>query len=409
MCALMKHIKYKTSFWYLGLIVLGLCCSSTTSWARSRCQTKEAQLLSLSKRLERAESPKLWQSIYQESTTALELIENKHFNGDSKDDPKTVSSSNQIRTQLLCVQELLFESAFFLSDNRVKGALWSMRALGHAVSLSSLSQAIFTHPETKDRLRLLLKRVNRRTKVERKIKKAFKFGKHKTIFIPTQTKPYRLQLSIKQETEWLKCCGLFEGCKDAIQWKVYSQLGSELSFNLPAADYKLQWSGACVQHSNELSVNPRRNHTNEVEIPKMYCFSEIELLDELSQELIPFFDLPADKRPQITIDGVVLADQSKHLKAPENSKISVSYQGYKDQTTTVPMQGAKLKLLLKRCALSLVFQTQPKDLKISGPKRVYWGQPYTLKFERNGYMPLSKNIIVDKPESCSDAKFSVVG
>ena len=281
-----------------------------------------------------------------------------------------------------------------------------MRSLGHAVSLSSLSQAIFTHPETKDRLRLLVKRVNRRTKVERKIKKAFKFGKHKTIFIPTQTKPYRLQLSIKQEAEWLKRCGLFEGCK-ASQWKVYPQLGSELSFKLPAADYKLQWSGACVQHSNELSINPRRNQTSEVEVPKMYCFSEIELLDELSQELIPFFDLPADKRPQITIDGVALTDQSQHLKAPENSKISVSYQGYKDQTTTVPMQGAKLKLLLKRCALSLVFQTQPTDLKISGPKRVYWGQPYTLNFERNGYMPLSKSIIVDKPESCSDAKHSV--
>ena len=67
MYALMQHIKFKKSFLCIGLIVLGLCCSSTTSWARSRCQIKEAQLLSLSKRLERAESPKLWRSIYQES------------------------------------------------------------------------------------------------------------------------------------------------------------------------------------------------------------------------------------------------------------------------------------------------------------------------------------------------------
>ena len=147
MYALMPYIKLGKLSLCTGLILLGLCLFSTVSSARSHCQVKETQLLSLSSRLERAESPKAWQTIYQESLTALELIEKNYFSSNAKISVDV--GSTQARAQLLCVQELLFESSFFLSDDRVKGPLWSMRALGHAVILSSLSPTTLKRLETK--------------------------------------------------------------------------------------------------------------------------------------------------------------------------------------------------------------------------------------------------------------------
>ena len=403
MYALMPYIKLGKLSLCTGLILLGLCLFSTVSSARSHCQVKETQLLSLSNRLERAESPKAWQAIYQESLTALELIEKNYFSTNAK----TSVGSTQTRAQLLCVQELLFESSFFLSDDRVKGALWSMRALGHAVSLSSLSPTTLRRLETKDRLRLLLKRINRRKKGERKIQKSFKFGKHQTVFIPAQSKPYHLQLSIKEQASWLKRCGLFEGCKDASIWNIYTKVGSELSIYLPISDYKLEWSGACVQHNNELAISSLQKSKAAIKVPKLACFSEIELIDELSQEVISLFEQPATERPQVKVNGVILTDYTAPLKALENSEISVKYTGYKAKKTTIPTQGKKLKLFLKRCAVNLLFKTQPTDLEIEGPKRVYWGQSYTINFKRNGYLPLTKSIIVTKPKNCSNPKHTV--
>ncbi len=394
----------------LGLLcglVIGLSISSSTGFARTRCQVKEARLASLSRRLENAESPKLWKQIYDESQATLELIERKVFAGQAQ----STATLAQSRPKILCAQELLLESAFFLSDNRIEGVLWAMRALGHAVSISSLSQQVLKHPEMKDRLRLLLKRANRGKKAQRKIKRPFQLAKHQTVFVPAQSKPYELsiKLSQKQHSEWVKRCGLFEACQSASHWKIYPQLGSELSFSLPGADYELIWGGACAQHQNELKLSAYKGISKELSAPELTCYSLVELHDELSQESLPLpQDINSKELPSLTINKGKLKRISSNLGASEGSELSINYQGYTPQTVQVPMQGQKLNIKLKRCAINLEFKLNPSDLSIEGPKRVYWGQPYSLEFSRTGYIPLSKSITVPKPQSCEAASKHLV-
>jgi hypothetical protein len=376
---------------FFTILMQFVCCQNAI--ARTRCTVESPTLSILSKRLYRAESPKVWRLIYKETSDALRLLEVKFSQSDQ--------TSSQIRAQLLCAQELLLESAYFLSDDRQEGRLWAMKSIGHAVSLSSLTTDLLNTPSQKDRLRLLLKRVNRKSRSEKKSKASFKLGRFVTTFVSAQSKPYQLHLSTRHKSLWLKRCGLLKGCDKAIEWRVYPHRGMALSIKLPISDYQAIWSGACVNAETALSLSKKRTDSNELVTPKMSCLSSIHLIDKLTNESLSnssshtLFKLTDLDRELVREDNVV--------KAFEGSELVVDYPGYQPMTVIVPKLGKPLRISLMRCVVPLDIETSPKDVTISAPKKVYWGRSYQLLFTHKGYVSIKKTIIAPKPKNCSDS------
>lgn len=379
----------------LTVLMPFICCQNAI--ARTRCTVESPTLSILSKRLYRAESPKSWRIIYKETSDALRLLESKLSQSDQ--------TSNQIRAQLLCAQELLLESAYFLSDERQEGRLWAMKSIGHAVSLSSLTTDLLNTPSQKDRLRLLLKRINRRSRSEKKIKQSFKLGRFVTTLVSAQSKPYQLHLSTLHKSLWLKRCGLLKGCDEATNWRVYPHRGMPLSIKLPISDYQAVWSGACASAKTELSLSRKRIDSNELLTPKMSCLSSIHLVDKLTDESLSISEIDAEAHPlfKLTDTHQELVRENNIVKASENAEIVVYYPGYQPKTITVPKLGKPLRISLMRCVVPLDIETNPKDVTIRAPKKVYWGRSYQLLFKHKGYVSVKKTIIAPKPKNCSDS------
>ena len=232
-----------------------------------------------------------------------------------------------------------------LSDDRVEGRLWSMRALGHAVSISSLTQHLLTSLDNRERLKLLLKRVNK--KPSRRTKKIVPFsylGKLQSVYVSAQAKPYNLSLNLVNQEAWLKRCGLLEGCATATDWYVYSQRNNELNFQLPSSKYQAQWSGPCVDQETEFTVK-KSSTPLELSSPPMFCLSEVSLLDSVTKEKL---DLTQIKDTEIELSSqgnkADIVRKGDLLKVPEGSKIHLKLSGYEHQQIDIASLVKKLRL-----------------------------------------------------------------
>ena len=386
--------------------ILSCFVYSAQAEARTRCAISSPKLSSLSKKLRYAESPKAWRRIYQETSTALSIIEPQY------DQLRDIDhdARRRLRAELTCAQELLLESAFYLSDDNVEGHLWSMRGIGHVVSLSSLNQRILRSVENKERLSLLLRRAKPKAKRRGRSRRATsskqnRFGAWTSVYVSPQPKPYRLAVESAHRGEWIKRCGLISGCDDALKWRVYTQRDTELSFKLPAGDYRLSWSGACAQHAEDRSIKFAPEPT-ELNAPSMKCYSVISLVDSVTRSPVEQNDTDPTVAPQIkvlSVDPSSLRDTAGRVSAIEGSELLVTLRGYQDAKVTVGALGEPLNVKLKRCPVQLTVKALPLDAKVKAPKRVYWGRPYTVEVSRTGYHAISRSVTAPRPINCDQA------
>ena len=122
----------------LSMIIICLIGGGATqsSWAREfsvPCPQEFPVIYTLAKRLDQAENPRVWASIYRETQETLQLLHTQRDTGSRSD-----NSHHANDTQTACAHAIALESALYLSDDRLKGRLWAMRSVAHAVSLSSL-------------------------------------------------------------------------------------------------------------------------------------------------------------------------------------------------------------------------------------------------------------------------------
>ena len=315
-----------------------------------------------------------------ETSTALSIIEPQY---DQLRDIDHDARRRLRAAELTCAQELLLESAFYLSDDNVEGHLWSMRGIGHVVSLSSLNQRILRSVENKERLSLLLRRAKPKAKRRGRSRRATsskqsRFGAWTSVYVSPQPKPYRLAVESAHRGEWIKRCGLISGCDDALKWRLYTQRDTELSFKLPAGDYRLSWSGACAQHAEDRSIKFAPEPT-ELNAPSMKCYSVISLVDSVTRSPVEQNDTDPSVTPQIkvlSVDPSSLRNTAGRVSAIEGSELLVTLRGYQDAKVTVGALGEPLNVKLKRCAVQLTVKALPLDAKVKAPKRVYWGRPY---------------------------------
>jgi hypothetical protein len=59
-----------------------------------------------------------------------------------------------------------------------------------------------------------------------------------------------------------------------------------------------------------------------------------------------------------------------------------------------------MSVTLKRCELPITWVVTPASARVEAPKRAPWGVPTTIKVSREGYLPLSRQIELPKPERC---------
>lgn len=393
----------------ISCLLVGLTlCSTNEVNARSRCRVDDPQLKSLSKSLERAETPMRWRAIYQDAAAALTLIEKRydHRSFDHNKDQQALLIS-----QLRCVKELLLESAFFLSDDRIEGKLWAMRAVGHAVSLSSLTQTSLRDIESRERLQLIIKRANGPLLKRKRLHRVdpSPLGSWTNYHVAVQNRPYRLHLEVAQKEKWLKRCGLIAHCESAIRWRVYTKRGDPLSFKLPAGLYNFSWSGACIQHSEQRQLSPSPSSVALI-APSMHCYSQLSLTDEITKAEISLkgpegSDREGSDRPilePLDSNDKLLQEESS-LRVPEGIKLRVKLKGYYDREVEAPLLGAPLSISLKRCPVPIKRLIKPEDATVKVPQKVFWGLPYSMEVSRAGYKTTTRTIIAPRPDNCEEA------
>lgn len=381
-----------TLLFSLVIGLLSLTAESEGRVWRVSCPDGEPVLKSLARRLTSAESSTAWRAIYQESETARERLTKREL---STLAPK---ERQEVIDALSCALALSLETALFLSDERVEGALWAMRSMGLIVSLSSLKPEVLSSREAREWIAIATRRAQRSLKRKRDRLKIF--GRWRSVSIPPQDKPFQLSIRL-QGKKWVEQCGLVEGCEAALEWRVYSQLGKTIELLIPEAEYELDWSGPCISVTHPLVIERRGKRKESIQLtpPPMKCRSVLRLQDEVTHEVIRSEDEQVEGVVGIWVNEVP-QDLTQPISIPEGDRVRVQWTGYEVAEGIAPARGEPLTITMKRCKVSIKYFVEPKDANIEGPQQVYWGQSYPLKVSRPGYQGLSKTLLLDRPSQC---------
>ena len=364
------------------------------------CSSENSVLDALGRRLDRAETSRGWRAIYQEGATLRSRLVQM--------DPQQKISPDEKRA-LSCVISLMLESALYLSDEKIEGPLWAMRATGLLVTLSSLQLDALQSTEAKAWMKIVLTRAQRPIQPKKgKPSKLKLMQGWQRVEIPAQTKPFTLMMTLKASA-WVDQCGLVGGCADTLSWTVYTQLDQATELYLPKAHYQATWSGPCVSASSEVDLtksrlDKSRSASVALPVPPLRCRSLLTLIDGQSGDELTLSE-QSDKL-LLMIEGERLSLDQESIKISEGERVQVQLQGYQSAEGVAPAHGAPLTVKLKRCTVTLKPEITPRDATIEGPKRVFWGRPYTLKISRAGYTPLTRQLIAPQPAQCEGEEWS---
>ena len=379
-----------------------------SSWARAfkvPCAKSFPVIYTLAQRLDQAESPRSWERVYAEVQEVLKILH-------SQRDVKQLNNDDQ----LACVHALALESALYLSDDPIKGRLWAMHSIGHAVSLSSLKPQALKTRKGRQWLKLALRRVKRASRHATRSSSKPKIGTHapriqfgdwRLVTVSAQEKPYQLSLELSDHEGWSVHCGLIKGCQEPLRWRVYHHRGKALQFLIPAARYLTHWSGPCAQTQKAIDIGEEKAQSgrlNSVELkaPSLQCYSSVKLIDQESDEQIELAE--SLTRGLLTFEsdqGALSASVTQARGLPEGRSVKVSLSGYKVVNIDVPALGAPLELKLERCSRQIRFKVSPSDAQIEGPAQVVWGVSARFRISRPGYLNLNRSISLDRPKRCN--------
>ena len=378
---------------------------SDASIFKGACDEASPTLVELHKRLDQADAPRAWRTVYQETADALKVLDERWRVG------LTQSDSNMSDTKSLnCAHAVALESSLYLSDERMTGPLWAMRAIGHAVSLSSLKPDIFEQRSLKPWLKLILKRVTFRPR-----KRPFKrhrvqlsniFGAWTQVSAPAQGKPYLLSLTPHLMEKWTATCGLMKGCQALSPWRIYSRRGAPLRFSVPVGRYHADWAGPCVTQRRSLSVKRplegSTRDTQELELPSLKCASKLVLRDGTMRDELDAQSLLQSGALKLVQDDDGTRRPLSSISLPERARVHVLLEGYLPAEVEASAWGEPVKLEMKRCARSVKVIPTPPDAEVSGPSRVYWGQSARFTVARSGYLTTQRSVTLSRASGCRE-------
>lgn len=385
------------------IILLGLLDGEGRAWAmefKVACPASSPTLLNLKSRLARADTPRQWAKIYEELTVALQVLDERWLKGLTQSSDKL----KQVKSELECAHALALESAIYLSDERLTGRLWAMRAVSHAVSLSSINMTSLSASRAQSWLKLVRQRALRQPGGGRPQLQHL-LGEWTLVQAPSQEKPYHLTIYPRGIAQWAAQCGLIKGCQELMPWRIYARRETPLQFLTPSSHYRADWSGPCVNTRSDLNIqaseaHARRFSSQMIQQPSLSCSSQLKLLDVTSREPLEVATLFQEQSLKLTRTDLEPPQPLSSPLLPEGSTVKVSLAGYRSVNVKAPMWGEVVEGELERCTRPIELITTPRDAKVSGPKRATWGRSARLSVSRSGYESIKRSVMITREDSC---------
>jgi len=357
-----------------GLIMSLLVCVGFMAQGWARCALAPVELRQLNAQLEASSSRSAWAKVWGQ-LSALELQLTQTIDGSIS--PLTPERA----VALQCLYGLQFDAAFYLTESRVEGRLWSARALGAKLLLEEIEQQSERSPSRAERAQRRLRGQALQRALSRRPKGA-KWSPWMSargaveVSLPTLSRPVTLSIQHPNLEEWRAQCGLTVGCEERPSWTLRIPAGRASVIRLPKANYSLKWSGNCADEEGSLALFKERAKQVKLPEPTLACRSTVTLVDPRS-----------DERWEA---GVVEEGQRKELQRP----------GYQALEVTGREGGGPIVAELKRCEVPITWVVTPATARVDAPESIPWGVPVTVKASARGYAPLERQVELPRVERC---------